>query len=130
MDPDVLQHLVRPFVNDRLRLTQGRNLRRILVLVRRLIKVDPVRADFVDGLDLRVNPPAGPEVELGPVDHGDQRELRVVRRHLMFAKRVEKSSVQVLEPPDSGFREGMARLVEDQVVRRLLDLEIPQRAFL
>jgi len=130
MDPDVLQDLVRSFVNDRLRLAQRRDLRRILVLLRRLVKVDPVRADLVNGLDLRVDPLAGPEVAFGPVDHGDQRELRVVRRHLMFAKRVEQSSVQVLEPAASGFREGMARLVEDQVVRRLVELEIPQRALL
>ena len=130
MDPDVLQDLVRSFVNDRLRFAQGGELWRILVVLRRFVKVDAVRANLVNGLDLRINPLAGPEVAFSPVDHGDQRKLRVVHRHLVFAKRVEQSSVQVLEPAATGVREGTARLVEDQVVRRLVDLEIPQWALL
>ena len=99
-------------------------------MLRRLVKVDAVRANLVNGLDLRINPLAGPEVAFSPVDHGDQRKLRVVRRHLVLAKRVEQSPVQILEPAATGFREGTARLVEDQVVRCLVDLEIPQRALL
>ncbi len=89
MDPYVLQDLVGSFVNDRLRFAQGGELRRILVVLRRLVKVDAVRANLVNGLDLRINPLAGPEVAFSAVDHGDQRELRVVRRHLMLAKHVE-----------------------------------------